>query len=217
MRKLVFFYKNQTWELITLPSRKQKNSRLSLGIHCQVPPWWFVERHKAWLIAKWYTWTYEVDFLETFSPMARLNLVRILLSVVLGLCINLISRMPIFMENFGRKYTWINSLDMLFLVVSIFFVDYEVRCMVWSNLLMHGLIDLVPLYLDMVSSDLFLIIMSLFVTLPLALLFWLFMWMTLLSLELNPLVSLTWRCWLILPLHWEVTILWIVLALLLFL
>ena len=62
--------------------------------------------------------------------MARLNLVWILLSVVLGLCINLISRMPIFMENFGRKYTWINSLDMLFLVVSILFVDYEVCCMV---------------------------------------------------------------------------------------
>ena len=60
---------------------------------------------------------------------------------------------------------------------------YERLCMVWS--LVHGLINLVSLYLGLVSSVLLLIILSLFITLPLALLFWLFMWMILLSLEVT--------------------------------
>jgi hypothetical protein len=71
-------HKNQTWELTALPSGKQ-----TVGCHWVYTIKYLldgsVERLKAWLVAKGYTQTYGVDYLETFSPVARLNSVRILL------------------------------------------------------------------------------------------------------------------------------------------
>ena len=41
-----------------------------------------LERHKAKLLAKGYTQTYGVHYQETFAPIAKMNTVRILLSLV---------------------------------------------------------------------------------------------------------------------------------------
>jgi len=72
---------NETWELTSLPSRKQTVS------------WWWIyivkflsdgqiERLKARLVAKSYTQTYGVDYFETFSTVAHLHFARIFSSVV---------------------------------------------------------------------------------------------------------------------------------------
>jgi hypothetical protein len=73
--------KNQTWELTSLPEGK-KAVGCKWVFTVKQSPEGKIERYKARMIARGYSQTYGIDYDEAFTPVTKMNTLRILISCV---------------------------------------------------------------------------------------------------------------------------------------
>ena len=71
-----------TWELISVPTDVVSCHWVFTLKYC---PNGSVDRYKARLVAKCYTQAYGIDYFETFSPVVKMNSIRIMFSIVVNL------------------------------------------------------------------------------------------------------------------------------------
>ena len=74
----------ETWELVSTPTDAVVvGCRWVFTLKYRLDG--FVDRYKARLVAKGYTQAYSIVYFETFSPVVRINSIKILFSIAINL------------------------------------------------------------------------------------------------------------------------------------
>lgn len=75
--------KGETWKVVDLPrDKKIVGCKWVFTVKCRADG--SIERYKARLVAKEFTQTYEINYQETFAPIAKIKSVRVLLSLAVN-------------------------------------------------------------------------------------------------------------------------------------
>ena len=100
---------NGTWDLVPLPTRKKASGCLWVFV-VKFNHDGFVIRLKARLVANGYAQTYEVDYSDTFSPIAKLTSIHlfIFLAASYDWDLHQLDIRSLYMEIFRKKFTWSN-------------------------------------------------------------------------------------------------------------
>ena len=72
--------RNKIWKIVHLPQGK-KTVGCKWVYKTKLKSDSSIEKHKVRLVAKWFTQTYGLDYTETFAPVAKMNTIRVILSL----------------------------------------------------------------------------------------------------------------------------------------
>eukprot|EP00253_Pinus_taeda_P016571 PITA_16571 len=127
---------NDTWDLVPLP-KGRKLVRCKWVYRTKYGPDGKVDKHKARLVAKGFSQVEGIDYTETFSPVAKMNSVRLVLSLAAsfnGKSIRWILNPPSCMGICMKKSIWNNLLG-LYKQTPVLYVGLRNPFMVSSKLL----------------------------------------------------------------------------------